>query len=119
MHKLAVSQIKHGKTYATCRECAKVWNVSKSQIIPLNGYVCPYCRGKQKREELAKRISELNFKHILITLVGIALYLIAAEAVKETRGYIAYGGECLLLFLPLWWLLIKEAVKGIEETINE
>lgn len=36
--------------YETCRECGQEWNVSKTAIIPHNGYICPRCRRNEKKE---------------------------------------------------------------------
>ena len=36
--------------YETCHECGQEWNVSKTAKIPYNGYLCPACRRKQKKE---------------------------------------------------------------------
>ena len=29
--------------YAKCQICAKTWNISISQRIPKQGYICPWC----------------------------------------------------------------------------
>lgn len=36
--------------FEICRECGLDWNVSINAKIPYNGYLCPACRGKQKKE---------------------------------------------------------------------
>lgn len=36
--------------YKTCRECGLEWNVSITAKIPFNGYLCPVCRGKHRKE---------------------------------------------------------------------
>ena len=37
------------RRYEKCRECGKVWNVSKNAVLPINGYLCPKCWGKYGR----------------------------------------------------------------------
>lgn len=42
---------------------------------------------------------------------GVALFLLASSYAYEQRGYVAAGGEYLLLLMPLWVELIRE-IKG-------
>ena len=35
--------------YARCRICAKTWNISISQKIPKQGYICPWCENSMRR----------------------------------------------------------------------
>lgn len=48
------------KTYlvAKCNKCSKTWNISVFQQIPNSGYLCPYCKGKAKRQQ---RKNKSNF----------------------------------------------------------
>lgn len=70
-----------------------------------------------------KPATKCLIKYILITIAGVILYLLGAEAAYIQRGYIAYGGECFLLLLPLWWYLVEtmviEAVNDIKQNITE
>ena len=43
--------------FETCRECGLEWNVSITAKIPFNGYLCPKCREKQRKEEQARESS--------------------------------------------------------------
>lgn len=70
-----------------------------------------------------KHSTKCFIKYILITIVGVILYLLGAEAAYIQRGYIAYGGECFLLLLPLWWHLVEtmviEAVTSFKQYFKE
>ena len=113
---------KDGKAYsfATCKECGKTWNISKLQRVPKSGYICPYCLSKQqhKRKALTKRITQKALKYVVITVLGIVLYVHTAEAAEIERGYKAYGGEVILLMLPLWWLLIEGTIKDAKAELK-
>lgn len=39
-----------GKRYAECIRCGEVWNIAKGQKVHRDGYLCPHCRGKFKKE---------------------------------------------------------------------
>ena len=45
---------KPGLRYETCRVCRNEWNVSKYTVVKADGYLCPKCREKQKRENTGK-----------------------------------------------------------------
>lgn len=106
--------------YAKCNECFKIWNISKLQRVPKSGYICPHCWSKQqqKRKALTKRIAQKALKYVVITVLGIVLYLHTAEAAEIERGYKAYGGEVILLMLPLWWLLIEGTIKDAKAELK-
>ena len=111
------------KTYlfAKCKECGRTWNISIFQQIPSNGYICPYCRGKAKREQrkIRNRMAAGAAKYLILTLTGIILFHITAEAAYIERGYKAYGGEYLLLLLPLAWYAVETMMRDtIEEAKN-
>ena len=51
----ALSYIVDGKRFAKCSVCGRDWNIPiwfDRQIR--NGYVCPVCEGRMKREEASK-----------------------------------------------------------------
>ncbi len=102
----------NGKTYlfAICSECGRKWNISAFQKIPKSGYICPYCRSKHRKQ--TKAIVKWGF----MVLVGVILFLWGAEAAYIQRGYKAYGGEYLLLFLPILAYLLSGSIK---DTIAE
>lgn len=105
-----------------CNECGEEWHISKEQNIPKRGYVCPHCSNKKnkQRKHKARIIAEVALKYLAVTILGIVLYLNTAEAAEITRGYKAYGGECLLLLLPIWWFFIETSVRDIEiEVVKE
>lgn len=108
------------KTYlfAKCKECGRTWNISVFKQIPSNGYICPYCRGKAKREQrnIRNKMAAGAAKYLILTLTGIILFHMTAEAAYIERGYRAYGGEYLLLLLPLIWYAIETTV---HDTIKE
>lgn len=108
---------KDGKAYsfATCKECGKTWNISKLQRVPKSGYICPHCRSKEqrKRRDLRKRITETALKYALIAILGVVLYVHTAEALEIERGYKAYGGELIILLLPIWWIFIEKMARDI------
>ena len=35
--------------YARCQICAKAWNISISQKIPKQGYICPWCENSMRQ----------------------------------------------------------------------
>ena len=111
------------KTYlfATCKECGKRWNISVFQQIPNNGYICPYCRGKAKREQgkLRNGIAAGAAKYLILTLIGIILYLMTAEAAYIQRGYRACGGELAFLLLPLWWFFVEVSIRNAETATKQ
>ena len=37
------------KRYEVCVACGKKWNVAREQVMPKDGYLCPYCREKEKK----------------------------------------------------------------------
>lgn len=41
---------KNGKRYAVCIGCGEEWNIAKGQRVHRDGYICPHCRGKIKKE---------------------------------------------------------------------
>lgn len=45
--KLPEPQLSQG--IETCRECGLIWNVSIHVVIPPSGYLCPVCKGKQRK----------------------------------------------------------------------
>lgn len=49
-------------------------------------------------------------KWAALTLAGFALFIAAKADAYAARGYVAFGGEYLLLPLPLWWWLIERCV---------
>ena len=64
------------------------------------------------KEQQPRRKAVLTvIKWVAITLAGIFLFLWAKQAAGEWRGYDAYGGEYLLLPLPLWWWLCERITR--------
>lgn len=55
--------------------------------------------------------SGATMKYLLLSLLGILLYRIAAEWTLQARGYFAVGGEAFLLFLPVFYYIISESIK--------
>lgn len=111
-------QRKNERTYlfATCKECGKSWNISRLKRMTKSGYICPHCRSNecQNQEGPTKRIAYTALKYIFLAVLGIALYLYIAEAAEIQRGYKAYGGECVVLLLPLWWFFIDANIKNFK-----
>ena len=107
--------------HVRCKRCNKLWNISKNQKISKSGYVCPHCTPKEKAEAKAKRERVLRKigKWISITMLGIAIYELMAEAAYIERGYRAFGGEILFIPLPLWWLIAESTLKETKATIIE
>lgn len=105
----------------TCKICFKPWNISKLQRVPKSGYICPHCRSKEqrKRRDLGKRITETALKYALIAILGVVLYVNAAEALEIERGYKAYGGELIILLLPLWWIFIEKMVRDTVAEVKQ
>lgn len=58
-----------------------------------------------------KRTSRAALKYAGLTLAGIALYIAAHDYATAQRGYIAYGGEVLLLALPVLYYAISQTFK--------
>ena len=38
-----------GYRYEACRYCGLRGNISKGQLVPKTGYICPHCQDKQRR----------------------------------------------------------------------
>ncbi len=53
-----------------------------------------------------------------ILLSFIAFRIGQALAFRE-RGYMAYGGECFLLLLPLFWNIGKQCIKDVAQMLAE
>lgn len=58
-------------------------------------------------------------KYIGLTVLGIYLCIIGMKQSYLERGYFAYGGECLLLFLPLIYYAAEDTIKGVIEVFKE
>lgn len=46
-------------------------------------------------------------KWAAIAMAGVLLFRRVSAGAYEWRGSVAYGGEYLLLLLPLWWWLVE------------
>ena len=105
--------------HMVCPRCKTSWQISKFKQIPKTGFVCPHCEEKPRKQvKLAKMIKTV-LKWLLITLAGVALYLWGAEAAYIERGYRAYGGECLLLFLPILWALAESVINDVKRNYRK
>lgn len=40
----------HPRRFEQCRECKRLWNVSRQAVISESGYLCPQCRNNQQRQ---------------------------------------------------------------------
>lgn len=61
-------------------------------------------------------------KYAILTMCGFLLFKAGQAAAFEQRGYIAYGGECFLLGLPLFYYIISTTARDIAveiKNINE
>ena len=58
-------------------------------------------------------------KYIALTIAGIVLFWISSRAAYSERGYMAIGGEVLLLALPgIWWIAETTVGDMIRESRN-
>ncbi len=57
-------------------------------------------------------------KYAMLTMCGFLLFKIGQAAAFEQRGYIAYGGECFLLGLPLFYHIISTTARDIAVEIK-
>lgn len=110
--------------YARCRICAKTWNISISQKIPKQGYICPWVREfneaeyekyyrAKKKAKMRKRIIFLAkaMKYVIPVLVSVVLYNTLSQRLYIERGSHEIGSEVFLvgmigvgIFLFLSWL---------------
>ena len=58
-----------------------------------------------------KRAAHTAMKYIFLIAVAIALFYWGKGQAYKQRGYEAYGGEYLLLLLPLIWYAIETTVR--------
>lgn len=42
--------------YLTCTKCKKVWNVSRKSLYVNSSYICPYCKGKERKNGEISRL---------------------------------------------------------------
>ena len=47
-----------------------------------------------------KRIIRASLPYIVATTAGLLLFIVAHTHATQVRGYVAYGGELFLLFMP-------------------
>jgi len=59
----------------------------------------------------------LAFYGTLLAL-GVLLYIIAHDYATQQRGYVAYGGECVFLGLPLWGLIAQAIIADLVRDIR-
>jgi len=52
-------------------------------------------------------------KYAVLTVAGILLFRAGAAYALQERGYAAVGGEGLVLFLPVFYYIISQAVRDI------
>lgn len=57
-------------------------------------------------------------KYTILTMCGFLLFRAGQAAAFEQRGYIAYGGECFFLALPLFYYLISTTARDIAVEIK-
>ena len=54
----------HTAYFAICKDCGKMWNVSRYKRVPMRGYICPYCTSERQRERknryVKKSVGELH-----------------------------------------------------------
>ena len=74
---------------------------------------------------IANRSFEINTKRLkavvkyaILTMCGFLLFRAGQAAAFEQRGYIAYGGECFFLTLPLFYYLISTTAREIAVEIK-
>jgi drug/metabolite transporter superfamily protein YnfA len=74
---------------------------------------------------IANRSFEINTerlkaitKYAILTMCGFLLFRAGQAAAFEQRGYIAYGGEYLLLGLPLYYYIISATAREFAVEIN-
>jgi hypothetical protein len=64
-----------------------------------------------------KRLAAV-MKYAILTMCGFLLFKVGQAAAFEQRGYIAYGGECFLLGLPLFYYIISATARDIAVEIK-
>jgi len=57
-------------------------------------------------------------KYILLTVTGIALFKIGADAAYTERGYRAIGGEGFAVLLPMIYLVVSRTVKDFVQDLR-
>lgn len=57
-------------------------------------------------------------KYGLLTIAGVALYLLAREYALAERSYEAVGGEVFLLGLPLIWYAVESTIRDTAAQIH-
>lgn len=103
---------RNGYRYEVCGKCGREYNVSKNAKIRKRGYICPICSGKLKKKAVKAE------KYILLTVIGILAFKIAADYALKERGCTAYGGEYLLLLMPLIYYLFADIIKTSVELVK-
>lgn len=68
-----------------------------------------------KRGSLQWLIAKL-VKWVSIALIGYMLYRIIRPYAIAIRGNTLYGGEVLMLGLPLYWAAVEVIIKDVRET---
>lgn len=55
--------VKTGRRYETCSICGLSWNVANTAAVPDDGYLCPMCRWRLKKDEIfIKKMKERGMK---------------------------------------------------------
>lgn len=65
-----------------------------------------------------KRLKAIE-KYTILTACGFILFKIGQAAAFKQRGYSAYGGEYLLLGLPIFYYLISSTVRNHANEIKK
>jgi len=75
---------------------------------------------------IANRSFEINTerlgtvaKYAILTMCGFLLFKAGQAVAFEQRGYIAYGGEYLLLTFPLFYYLISKTAREFAAEIKK
>lgn len=104
----------NGARYETCGICGREWSVSVNAEIKGEKYICPHCNYKKKCEKVKKQIKSAMpaLEFVIFGVIGIIAFRHAADYALTERGYFAFGGEYLLLFMPLWWAGLRDIVTG-------
>ena len=103
---------------AVCIKCGRVWRISVNKKIPTSGYICPHCESSESESAQKKKHKEF-IKYLMLTLLGVLIFIPASKLAFTERGYMAIGGEGGLLLLPFFYWLISACIKDIKEIYKE
>lgn len=96
--------------------CDVTGKIVLSDWEPTSDYMgagCSYTARRRKRKHRRKKkgpSAGTVVKYAILTLLGIWLYRLGAEAAFQQRGYFAIGGEGFALLLPYFvWAVVRTA----------